>query len=255
MKKIITISIFAAILACAIPAAAQKGYSIPDSLDYRKNIIKWNMTPFLLWSKKNINIGYERVLSPYRSFSVNAGYFELPALFKGLADSLEIESTNKKAGFSVSGDYRYYFKNRNKNMAPDGLYWGIFGSFYHYQFENDITIINSEAIQGNLQFGANINIFNAGVELGYQFVLWKDRMTIDVIFMGPSLSMYAKKFTLGGDITVDEEDEYLKAIYDILSSTIPGFDQLTQEGKLSTSGVNLSMGYGLRYMIQIGFRF
>jgi len=28
MKKIITISIFAAILACAIPAAAQKGYSI-----------------------------------------------------------------------------------------------------------------------------------------------------------------------------------------------------------------------------------
>ena len=176
-------------------------------------------------------------------------------MFKGIADSLEIESSNKKFGFSVSGDYRYYFKNRNKRMAPDGLYWGIFGSFYHYQFENDVTVIDNPAIQGNLQLGANIDIFNAGVELGYQFVLWKDRMTIDVIFMGPSLSMYAKKFTLGGDLDFDEEDEYLQAIYDILSSTIPGFDQLTKEGKVTASGVNLSMGYGLRYMIQIGFRF
>jgi len=255
MKKLLTISIIAGFIALAIPATAQKGYTIPDSVKYHKNVIKWNLTPFLLWSKKNINIGYERVLSPYRSFSVNVGYFELPALFKGLTDSLKIESSNKKSGFSVSGDYRYYFKNRNKNMAPDGLYWGIFASCYHYQFENDITVISSPVIQGNLQFGANINIFNAGVELGYQFVLWKDRMTIDLIFMGPSLSMYAKKFTLGGTGEIDNEDEYLKAIYDILSSTIPGFDQLTQEGKLSTSGVNMSMGFGLRYMIQVGFRF
>ena len=255
MKKLLTLSILIGLLAFTLPAVAQKGYTIPDSSDYHKNVIKWNMTPFLLWSKKNINIGYERILSPYRSFSVNAGYFELPSLFKGLADSLEIQSSNKKWGFSVSGDYRYYFKNRNKRMAPDGLYWGIFASYYHYQFENDVTIINNPTIQGNLKFGANIDIFNAGVELGYQFVLWKDRMTIDVIFMGPSLSMYAKKFTLGGDISVDEEDEYLKAIYDILSATIPGFDQLTTEGELSTSGINVSMGFGLRYMIQVGFRF
>jgi hypothetical protein len=249
------LGILATLIVVAIPATAQKRSAFPDTLQSRKNVIKWNLTPFLLWSKKNINLGYERLLSPYRSFSVNAGYFELPALFRGLTDSIEIESSNKKSGFSVSGDYRFYFKNRNKQLAPDGLYWGVFGSYYYYQFENDINVINSPSIQGSLQFGANINIINAGVELGYQFVLWKDRMTIDLIFMGPSVSMYAKKFTLGGDIDVDEEDEYLKAIYDILSSSIPGFSQLVDEGNLSTNGVNLSMGFGLRYMVQIGFRF
>ena len=255
MKKIFLSGIVVVLLFLSLPSSAQKGYAFPDSVHHYKNVIKWNLTPFLLWDKRNVNIGYERVLSPFRSFSVNAGYFVLPELFKGLTDSLEIESSNKKSGFSISGDYRFYFKNRNKRMAPDGLYWGIFASYYYYQFENDVTVINSPVIQGNLQFGAKINIMNAGVELGYQFVLWKDRMTIDLIFMGPSLSMYAKNFTLGGDITVDEEDEYIQAIYDILSSTIPGFNQLTQEGKMSSSGVNFSMGFGLRYMIQVGFRF
>ena len=255
MKKLLALTLLAGLLTFSIPAKAQKGYTFPDSVKVHKNVIKWNITPFLLWSKKNVNIGYERVLSPYRSFSINAGYFELPALFKGLVDSLNIEGSRKKSGFSVAADYRYYFKNRNKRMAPDGLYWGIYSSYYHYRFENEITVINNPAIQGNLQFGANVNIINAGVELGYQFVMWKDRMTIDLIFMGPSLSMYAKKFTLGGDIAVDEEDEYLKAIYDILSASIPGFDKLVDEGNLSTGGVDVSMGFGLRYMIQIGFRF
>lgn len=255
MKKILLSITVVILLFFALPAIAQKGYSFPDSVKYHKNVIKWNMTPFLLWSKKNINLGYERVLSPYRSFSVNAGYFELPAIFKGLTDSLEIQSSNKKSGLSLSADYRFYFKNRNKKMSPDGLYWGVFASYYYYQFENDITVINNPSIQGSLQFGAKANIMNAGVELGYQFVLWKDRMTIDLIFMGPSLSAYATKFTLKGDVDVDKEDEYLQAIYDILSSNIPGFNQLVSEGKVKSSGVNVSMGYGLRYMIQIGFRF
>jgi hypothetical protein len=255
MKKIFHLFTFTILLFLSIPATAQNNDSFPDTVQYHKNIIKWNTTPFILWSKKNINFGYERVLSPYRSFSINAGYFVLPELFAGLTDSLEIEASNKKSGFSVSGDYRYYFKTRNKRMAPDGLYWGIFASYYYYQFENDVTVINNPSIQGSLQFGAKVNILNAGLEIGYQFVLWKDRMTIDLIFLGPSLSTYAKNFTLSGDIEVDKEDEYLQAIYDILSTSIPGFNELVKEGSVKSNGVNVSFGYGLRYMIQIGFRF
>ncbi len=255
MKKLLTLSILVCLLAFSFPATAQKGYAFPDSVKYHKNVIKWNMTPFLLFSKKNINIGYERVLSPFRSVSINAGYFELPSMFSGPSDSLNIETSKEKSGFSLAADYRFYFKNRNKNMAPDGLYWGVYASFYHYQFENSLTVNNNPTIQGSLLFGANINVLNAGVQIGYQFVMWKDRMTIDLIFMGPSISMYAMNLRLEGDIDVDKEDEYLKAIYDILSAKIPGFDQLTTEGKLTTSDVNMSMGFGLRYMIQIGFRF
>ncbi len=254
MKRFILICITSFLIISGSSVRAQKGYEFPDSVKYKKNVIRWNLTPFLLWDKHNINIGYERVLKPYRSFSINAGYFVLPSLVEGIYDSLNIQRSGKKWGFTVSGDYRFYFKKRNKRMAPDGLFWGVYGSFHHYQFENSIKVFNNPTIEGDLTFGANINIISAGVELGYQFII-KERLSIDIIFMGPSLSMYTKRFTLGGDLEFDEEDEYLQAIYDILKNTIPGFEALIQDRELSTSGVNLSLGFGMRYLVQIGYRF
>ncbi len=254
MKKFLIIVLTGILFVMIKPAIAQKGYEFPDSVDYKKNVIRWNMTPFLIWDKRNINIGYERVVKPYRSFSVNAGYFVLPSLVEDLYDSINIERTGKKWGFTVSGDYRFYFKNRNTRMAPDGLYWGVYGSYHHYEFENTITVFNNELIDGTATLGSNINIFSTGVELGYQFII-KERLSIDLIFMGPSLSMYSKNFVLSGDLEADEESEYLQAVYDILTTTIPGFEQLIQDKEVSTNGANLSMGFGLRYMIQIGYRF
>lgn len=233
---------------------AQKGYEFPDSVKYKKNIIKWNITPWLIWSKKNININYERVLSPYRSFSVNVGFFELPQFTKTLFDSLEIKNSSQRGGFTVSGDYRMYFKKRNRNMAPDGLFWGPYGSYHYTQFSNDIVVLNNPSIQGDLLFDAKINIYSMGVQLGYQFII-KERLSIDLVFMGPSLSMYTTKLKLGGDVTVDEDDQYVQAIYDVLKNAIPGFEQLVQEGEVTASGANFSMGFGLRYLIQVGYRF
>lgn len=233
---------------------AQKGYEFPDSVSYKKNVIRWNITPFLLWSKKNINLGYERVVKPYQSFSVNAGYFELPQFTKKLFDSLEIKNSTKRSGFSISGDYRWYFKKRNRRMAPDGLYWGVYGSYHYTQFSNDIVILNEPGIQGDLLFDAKLNIISAGVQLGYQFII-KERLSIDLVFMGPSLSLYTNNLSLGGDGNVDPDDKYIQAIYDVLKNIIPGFDELVQDGTVTSSGTNLSMGFGLRYMIQIGYRF
>ncbi len=254
MKKITLIILTGILFAMIEPAIAQKGYEFSDSVDYKRNVIRWNMTPFLIWDKRNINIGYERAVKPYRSFSVNAGYFVLPSLVDGVYDSLNIERSGKKWGFTVSGDYRFYFKNRNTRMAPDGLYWGVYGSYHHYQFENTITVFDSDLADGTATLGANINIFSGGVELGYQFII-KERFSIDLIFMGPALSMYSGKFRLDGNLDVDEESEYLQAVYDILKSKYPGFEQLLQEKKLTTNGANLNLGFGMRYMIQIGYRF
>ncbi|NOX86354.1 MAG: DUF3575 domain-containing protein [Chlorobi bacterium] len=254
MKKIVLVLIISFVSGTYMQLTAQKGFQFPDSVKYRKNVIRWNLAPFLLWSNRNINIGYERVLKPYRSFSINAGYFELPSLTQGIFDSLNIQRSGKKWGFTVSGDYRFYFDKRNKRMAPDGLYWGAYGSFHHYQFQNDIVILNSPEIQGVLNFGANLNILSGGVELGYQFII-KERLSIDLVFLGPSISVYTTKMTLGGDIDVDKENEYLQAIYDILSGTIPGFDELVDKGTVTASGTNFSFGLGFRYLIQIGYRF
>lgn len=255
MKKLLLFLLLVITFSLAWPANAQKGYAFPDSVKYKKNVIKWNLTPFLLWSYKDINIGYERVVSPYRSFSVNAGYFELPQFSANLLDSLNIENSTDRYGYAFSGDYRFYFKKRNKHMAPDGLYWGPYGSFHHTQFKNKIVLLNQDPAV-NALFGGKINIISAGVELGYQFII-KERLSIDLIFMGPSISMYNFNMTLGaeGESDFDPDDEYLQAIYDILKAKIPGFDKLVQEGEVTTSGSNISMGLGLRYVVQVGYRF
>ena len=247
MKRLI---FFIAFTILGLGLFAQQTKELPK--DYKRNTIKWNPTPFLIWSSSNLNFSYERVLSPYRSFSVNAGYFVLPSL--GVYDSLNIKADRKKWGFSVSGDYRFYFKKRNKLFAPDGLYFGPYGSFHHTEFSNDIEVLHGDIANGNILLDAKLNIFSAGVQLGYQFVI-KDRFTLDLILLGPSLSVYSGQLTLGGDLTVDENNEYLQAIRDILLNKYPFLDELSTKGSFTESGVSTSFGFGVRYMIQIGYRF
>jgi len=252
MKKIL-ILVFLSMIFIGGGNLLQAQDSVPKLPDgYKRNTIKWNLTPFLIWSKKNINLSYERILSPHRSFSVNAGYFELP--YTGVYDSLNITNERQKGGFTLSGDYRCYFKKRNKNYTPDGLFWGIFGSFHHFQFQNDITVVNSETVQGDLTLDGRLNIVSAGVELGYQFVI-RERFIIDFVFLGPALTVYNTRMTLDGSLTVDGQEEYLKSIYDLLSARYPGFDELVSTGERDTNGFSTSIGFGLRYLIQFGYRF
>ncbi len=250
MKKNILLTLFFTITIISYNSYAQD--SAAFSPDYKRNVVKWNMTPFLIWDYSNINFSYERILSPHKSFSLNAGYFTLPST--GIYDSLNITSDNKKFGFTFSGDYRWYFKKRNKNFAPDGLYWGAYGSYHYYRWENDITVLNSEVAHGKVTLDGKLNILSAGVELGYQFAVGK-RWTFDLVFMGPSLSVYSGKLSLSGNLTVDEESEYLQAIYDILVGKFPGLKTLISERNFSPSGATTSIGYGMRYLIQVGFRF
>lgn len=226
-----------------------------DSTDMplKRNVLKWNLTP-MMWSYKNFNLSYERTTSNHGSFSVNAGYFIVPILNGSLADSFNIKNTNKNYGFSISGDKRYYFKKRNVSPAPDGLYWGIFGSVHYTGFENTFEVVNSELAKGDLILKGNLAIFSAGVELGYQFV-FKNNLTVDLIFMGPALSSYSGKLGISGDLQVDKESEYLQGIYDAIVARYPGVDKLLDEKSIKGNGTVLGFGPGLRYMVQIGYRF
>lgn len=224
----------------------------PEITVLKRNVLKWNITP-MLWNSRNLNISYERVTSNHRSFSVNAGYFVLPTLLSS-ADSFNIKKSSKNFGFSISGDKRYYFKKRNTGLAPNGLYWGIFGSFHYYEFETSFNIENSTVAKGDLILNGNIGIISAGVELGYQFV-FKNNITIDLIFMGPALSTYSGKLGISGNLQVDKDSEYVQAIYDVLVAKFPGIDKLLEEKTIKDNGSLFTFGPGLRYMIQIGYRF
>jgi hypothetical protein len=253
MKKPV-LAIFLAVFILGFDNAMAQYTADTLPADYKRNTIKWNMTPFFLWSKKNINLSYERVLNPKRSYSVNAGYFELPST--GIYDSLDIKSSNKKFGYSFSGDYRFYMKSRNINPAPDGIYWGVYGSYHHYKFTNDIEVINSPTIQGGLILDGKLNILGVGAELGYQFVI-KEKLTIDLIFMGPSISMYNYQLGLESKLNPGEEidEEYLQGVQDVLYGLFPGLEKLVDKKLIDESGTSTSLGFGLRYLIQIGYRF
>lgn len=252
MKKDLVI-IFVLILAFSwsniLSAQTDKGFPVEN---YKRNILKWNMTPFLLWSMKNVNLSYERVINPNRSASINAGFFVLPIL--GTFDSLNIESDVKRSGFTVSGDYRFYIMKRNKNTAPDGLYWGPFVSYHYNQFENAITVINNPTIEGQLILSGNYNIFSAGVEMGYQFVI-KEKLIIDLVFLGPSLSIYSGGLRLDGEVSSENYDDYLNAIKDILMNKIPIFSEFIDDREFNDKGVSTNIGIGFRYLLQIGYRF
>lgn len=116
------------------------------------------------------------------------------------------------------------------------------------QFIDDPSVSGAFTTQGRL------SIFAAGIELGYQFII-KERLSIDLIFVGPAISLYSTKMTLDAEVEVDQEDEYLQAVHNILSGTIPGFDELVNTGAVNNNGASLSLGPSMRYMIQIGYRF
>jgi hypothetical protein len=250
MKEFVVSMILVASLLSGHAYAQEKPDSLPAG--YHKNVIKWNLTPFILWSKKNINFSYERVLKPHRTFSVNAGYFVLPTA--GNFEMVNIHRSNNNSGFSVSADYRFYFKKRNPDFAPDGLYWGVFASSHFYQFKNEVFIPDNPAIEGSLGLDGKLNILSLGAELGYQFII-KEKFSIDLIFLGPSLSAYSTKLQLDGDITIDQENEYIEAIRDALISRLPFLDGLIDSKNFKSKGFTHNVGPGMRYVVQLGYRF
>ncbi len=146
-------------------------------------------------------------------------------------------------------------KNENINPAPDGIYWGVYSSFHHYTFTNEIEVINSPTIQGGLILDGTLNILSVGAELGYQFVI-KEKFSIDLIFMGPSISMYNYQLALQGDgFEINESEDYIEGIQDVLYGLFPGLENLVDKKLIDESGVSTSFGAGFRYMIQLGYRF
>jgi len=156
---------------------------LPQLTDY-KNTIRWNLTPMALFGYKNVNIGYERVLSKNRTASINVGYLEIPKLFTA-SDQIEyVDGDRYRGGFSVFVDYNFYIANRNKRSAPEGIYFGVFSGIYNQTFGSKFKLIDPELpddkkVLADADLNTTINNINLGLQLGYQFVFY-DRFTVDL---------------------------------------------------------------------------
>ena len=229
--------------------------SIEVVRDY-KNLVRYNLTPTLVLGTGSYVFGYERVLKPHRSFSVNAGFIQIPQLASNILDTLQIDRATKRNGFSFAADYRFYFKKRNKRNAPDGLYWGPYFAAYYFDTDLDVEVFEGGGLKGYLSIQSDMLFLMGGVELGYQFVLGKnERWTIDLVLAGPAIRYYIINIKAQANYEGEINDDYLEGIVDALTSIFPGFGQLSREGELNSSGFTSGFGAGYRYVVQVGYRF
>jgi hypothetical protein len=247
------------ILVCLFAFFTIDGYSQTDTgyswKTAKKNIIRYNLSSALLFGfDKTIILGYERILKPNRSFSLNVGKTALPKLVDIDFDSLEFRKDDKNSGFNLSFDYRFYLNKLNKYNAPRGVYIGPYYSFNQWRRENDISFTTQNATQKLARSDMDFNLHMVGFELGYQFVFWK-RATLDMVLVGPGVGFYNIKAKAQGNLTDAERERLHSALTEIISEKFPGMNYVLSDQEFNGSGTLRTSSIGFRYLIQIGFLF
>jgi hypothetical protein len=218
-----------------------------------KNVIKFNPTPMLLWSTKNITLSYERILNKKQSIALTLGYLEFPSLFKDTIAKVMAITSRSKYGINVALEYRFYLMKRNVRPIPDGLYIAPFASYYGYYFSNDVNIIQVAVDSAGLVKG-NFYVFNTGIELGYQFVFWK-RLTLDLVFIGPAASYYGGGLNLSASLNLEDLKTINEDLYNKLKEKYPMIGDFVVNKSFKSNGKIDLFSIGFRYLIQIGFHF
>ena len=225
-------------------------YAQETELPQRRNTIKLDLTSHLFFSKAFV-FSYERVMKPYQSLVVTAGYQQFQP-FSNFGANVVVTDERSANGLKFGADYRFYLQKENKYTAPRGVYIGPYLSYLN--FTNNRTLeVDNNGTPETADLKTNLHILNIGFQLGYQFVI-KDRWTIDMVFVGPSVSNYRINMDLDGDYTFDPEDvqnEIVKKLID----RFPAFEDLIKDKSVSGSGKVNSWSYGYRYQLQVGYRF
>ena len=253
MKTIIHILV-AVLLTSPLFLAAQKLDSVQVfKKPFHKNVIKFNPTPMLLWSSKNVTFSYERILNPKQSIALTLGYLEFPSLFKDTIGSLLAITGREKYGINVALEYRFYLGKRNSRPIPDGVYLAPFASYYGYHFKNNVDVLHT-ALDSAGALKGNFYIFNVGVELGYQFVFWK-RLTLDLVLIGPAISYYGGGVDISGNINLEKLQEINAELYNKLKEKYPMIGDFVVNKSFKQNGKIDLFSVGFRYLMQIGFHF
>lgn len=220
----------------------------------RKNVIKFNPTPMLLFSDvRNLTFSYERLLTPNQSLSVKLGGLVFPRIADDTILNLIAITSREKRGINISAEYRFYPVSRNRRPAPDGLYIGPYFTYYGFRFKNNFDILYTTADQQGSITG-KLNIFNVGFQLGYQFIFWK-RVSLDLILFGPSISYYMGDLKFQGNLDEEEINNIDKEIVDKILNRFPYLRTIFSNEGLEFTRQKTTFNLGFRYAVQIGIAF
>ena len=249
MRKTFTIILLFSMVFSALAQDVKSDTAVKQ----KKNTIRWNLTPMII-NVTNVTLGYERIIKENQSISMNVGLLLFPDFLDN--DSLEISYVEhgNKIGFSTAIDYRFYLGKRNLRNAPDGVYIGPYFTYYQYAFDSKLRVVDNENIVNDIGVNASFKMASLGLELGYQFLFW-DKLTVDMILVGPSFSYYHAKADFSGEIGLDPDSgEYLQ-LKEALLDKYPWMNTFVDLGAINNGGAVGSFGMGFRYVIQVGYHF
>jgi len=255
MKRNIILSIIL-FLSCfsKLDAYAQDYKSDSAWKHSHKNIVRYNLSSALLFGiDKTFILGYERVLKPNQSISINAGTIVLPKIASISTDSFSLGKDLKNKGYNISLDYRFYLSKQNKYNAPRGIYIGPWYSFNRFMRDNGWDFINNSN-QRYATTNTEFNIHSFGAELGYQFILW-NRLALDFVMVGPGMGVYNVNSKIDSNLTEGEKEQLRQALADVISNRFPGMNYVFDGKELNGSGKLNVTSLGFRYLIHIGFSF
>jgi hypothetical protein len=229
-------------------------YGQSDSVKHFKNTIRYNITNPMLFGWKYNVFGYERVITEHQTASVNFGRIAFPRLAEmDFIDSIGIQEQQNDKGLNFSLDYRFYLKNENKHGAPRGVYIGPYYSFN--RFSRDLRWdINTSDFTGSVNTNIKLTGNFIGAQLGYQFILW-DRLSIDMILMGPGKWFFNMKTTFDTSLSDDDETLLLEKLNDKFKEKFPGSNFVFTGGGFEANKSANTSATGFRYMVNLGFRF
>jgi len=226
-----------------------------DSTKVRRNIIRWNLTPFFVVGKKSFVFGYERILkNKNQSFSINAGYLEKSRLEDKDGNPIKIFDQSARGGFDITADYRFYMKSRNKRPAPDGIYWGPYAGYYTVWQEGSMNLMDNDVVKNVVYFDGRLQMSNIGIQLGYQFV-FKHGFTVDLILMGPSFTFYNLNLGLDFKTDIDPNDPFYNDLMEYLKDNTSFLAEFIRNQSFEADGRLKFSYYGFRYAIQLGYNF
>lgn len=239
----------------AAGAAARGQDSIRASHRPYKNVIRYDLSGALLFGiDKYLVFGYERVLGPHQSISLNIGPASLPKLISIATDSFALSSDKKRSGFNISLDYRFYLAKENRYDPPHGLYIGPYISYNHFHRENDWSYTHGSSSQQVISTSTDFHIYTIGGEIGYQFVVWK-RLAIDLIMIGPGFSRYNLHADIRNTLSDDAKQQVQSALKQIITQKFPGMNYVFSDKQFDANGRIRTWDVGYRYIIHIGFVF
>lgn len=234
---------------------AQKSDTAYSWKTAKKNVVRYNLSSALIFGfDKTIILGYERLLKPNQSFSINAGQTALPKIVNLDFDSLKFNADGKNTGFNISFDYRFYLNKLNRYNAPRGVYIGPYYSFNQWRRENDISFTTANNSQKLAKSELDFNLNMMGAELGYQFVFW-NKVSLDLVLIGPGVGFYNIKAKAEGNLTDAERERLEDALVEIIEERFPGMNYVLSDQEFKGSGTIRTSSVGFRYLIHIGFVF